>query len=70
MRINYIALLGWSPEGEKELFTLEELTQEFDVKRISKSGAIFDMNKLKWINSQYIKLYFGVDDKYSFPLTT
>ncbi len=53
--LNYIALLGWSPEGEKELFTLEELTQEFDVKRISKSGAIFDMNKLKWINSQYLK---------------
>ena len=53
--LNYIALLGWSPEGEKEIFTLEELVKEFDVKRISKSGAIFDMNKLKWINSQYMK---------------
>ena len=53
--LNYIALLGWSPEGEKEIFTLDELVKEFDVKRISKSGAIFDMNKLKWINSQYMK---------------
>lgn len=53
--LNYIALLGWSPEGEKEIFTLDELVKEFDIKRISKSGAIFDMNKLKWINSQYMK---------------
>lgn len=53
--LNYIALLGWSPEGEKELFTLEELVKEFDVKRISKSGAIFNIDKLKWINSQYLK---------------
>lgn len=53
--LNYIALLGWSPEGEKELLTLDELIQEFDVKRISKSGAIFDIDKLKWMNSQYLK---------------
>lgn len=53
--LNYIALLGWSPEGEKELFTLDELIEAFDIKRISKSGAIFDMNKLKWINAQYMK---------------
>ena len=53
--LNYIALLGWSPEGEKELLTLDELIEEFDVKRISKSGAIFDINKLKWMNSQYLK---------------
>ena len=53
--LNYIALLGWSPEGEQEIFSLDELIEAFDVKRISKSGAIFDMNKLKWINSQYIK---------------
>lgn len=53
--LNYIALLGWSPEGEKELFTLDELVEAFDIKRISKSGAIFDMNKLKWINAQYMK---------------
>lgn len=53
--LNYIALLGWSPEGEQELFTLDELVEAFDIKRISKSGAIFDINKLKWINSQYLK---------------
>ena len=53
--LNYIALLGLSPEGEQEIFSLDELIEAFDVKRISKSGAIFDMNKLKWINSQYIK---------------
>ncbi len=53
--LNYIALLGWSPDGEKELLTLDDLIQEFDVKRISKSGAIFDINKLKWMNSQYLK---------------
>ena len=53
--LNYIALLGWSPKEEKEIFSLEELVEAFDVKRISKSGAIFDINKLKWINSQYIK---------------
>lgn len=53
--LNYIALLGWSPKGEQELFTLEELIQEFDVKRISKSGAIFNIDKLNWINAQYLK---------------
>lgn len=53
--LNYIALLGWSPKVEQELFTLEELIQEFSVDRISKSGAIFDVDKLKWINSQYLK---------------
>ena len=53
--LNYIALLGWSPKEEKELFTLDELIQEFSVDRISKSGAIFDMDKLKWMNGQYLK---------------
>lgn len=53
--LNYIALLGWSPKVEQELFTLDELIQEFSVDRISKSGAIFDIDKLKWINSQYLK---------------
>lgn len=53
--LNYIALLGWSPKTDKELMTLDELIQEFSVDRISKSGAIFDIDKLKWINSQYLK---------------
>lgn len=53
--INYIALLGWAPEGEQEIFSLEELIKVFDVKRISKSGAIFDIEKLKWMNGLYIR---------------
>ena len=53
--INYIALLGWSPKGEQEVFTLEELVQEFDISGISKSPAIFDPVKLKAINGAYIR---------------
>lgn len=53
--INYIALLGWAPKSEQEIFSLDELKQEFDVNGISKSGAIFDPDKLKAINSAYIK---------------
>lgn len=53
--INYIALLGWAPKGENEIFTLDELIQEFDVSGISKSPAIFDPIKLKAINGAYIR---------------
>ena len=53
--VNFIALLGWSPEGNREIFTLEELIQEFDYTRINKSPSVFDMNKLKWMNGEYIK---------------
>jgi nondiscriminating glutamyl-tRNA synthetase len=53
--INYIALLGWAPEGTQELFTLEELIQAFSIKRISKSPAIFDIEKLKWMNGMYLR---------------
>ena len=53
--VNYIALLGWAPKGENEIFTLEELAQEFDVAGISKSPAIFDTQKLKAINGAYIR---------------
>lgn len=52
---NFITLLGWSPEGEKEIFTKEEFVEIFDEKRLSKSPAFFDNNKLTWINNQYIK---------------
>lgn len=52
--INYIALLGWSPGGEQEIFSLKELTQAFDLDGISKSPSIFDMEKLTWMNAQYI----------------
>ncbi len=53
--LNYILLLGWSPKGEEEIFTLEEMTKEFYTSGISKSPSIFDPQKLRYINSQYIK---------------
>lgn len=52
---NFITLLGWSPEGEEELFTKEEFIKIFDAARLSKSPALFDQNKLAWMNNQYIK---------------
>jgi len=53
--LNYVALLGWSPGGEQEIFSLDELAQAFDIHNISKSPAVFDINKLKWMNGEYIK---------------
>jgi len=53
--VNYIALLGWSPEDNREIFSLEELIEEFDYHRISKSPAVFDIVKLRWMNGEYIK---------------
>ncbi len=53
--LNYIALLGWAPKGEQEIFTLEELVQEFDISGLSKSPAIFDPVKMKAINFEWIK---------------
>ena len=53
--VNYISLLGWSPEDNREIFTLDELIKEFDYHRISKSPAVFDYTKLKWMNGEYIK---------------
>ena len=53
--INYVALLGWSPGGEKEIFSLDELKEVFEMSGISKSPAIFDIEKLKYFNSEYIR---------------
>ena len=53
--VNFVALLGWAPEGNDEIFSLEELTKLFDYHHISKSPAVLDMTKLKWMNSEYIK---------------
>lgn len=53
--VNFIALLGWSPAGEQEFFTLEELCREFSLERVSKSPAVFDINKLNHINAHYMK---------------
>ena len=53
--VNYVALLGWSPEDNEEIFTLSELIAKFDYKKINKSPAVFDMTKLRWLNGEYIK---------------
>ena len=53
--VNFVALLGWSPESNEEIFSLDELVREFNYHNISKSPAVFDMNKLKWMNGEYIK---------------
>lgn len=54
--VNFIALLGWSPVGNEEIFTLDRLIEEFDFHHISKSPAVFDMMKLRWMNGEYIKM--------------
>jgi glutamyl-tRNA synthetase len=52
--VNYMLLLGWSPPGDKELFTMTEASQMFDFGRVNKAGARFDWDKLNWLNSQYL----------------
>ena len=53
--VNFVALLGWSPEDNQEIMSLSELIEKFDYHHISKSPAVFDFTKLKWMNSEYIK---------------
>ncbi len=53
--INYLVLLGWSPKGEREFFTLKELEEAFDLEGLSKSPSFFDMQKLNWFNAEYIR---------------
>jgi glutamyl-tRNA synthetase len=53
--VNYVSLLGWSSGTEQEFYTLEELVKAFDVKGISKSESVFDVNKLTWMNAEYIR---------------
>lgn len=52
--INYIALLGWSPTGNEEILSMDEIIQQFDFDRVSNTGGIFDVKKLDWMNQQYI----------------
>ncbi|KGN02243.1 glutamyl-tRNA synthetase [Clostridium novyi A str. 4570] len=66
--VNFIALLGWNPGTNQEIFTLEELVKEFDYKNINKSPSIFDTTKLKWMNGEYIKkLSLDEFHKYALP---
>ncbi|HYE22188.1 MAG TPA: glutamate--tRNA ligase [Verrucomicrobiae bacterium] len=53
--LNFVALLGWNPKTEQEVFTLKELIEQFDVNKLNKSGAVFDLEKLDWINGLYIR---------------
>ena len=53
--VNYVALLGWSPSDNREIFTLSELVEAFDYHHINKSPAVFDIQKLRWMNGEYIK---------------
>ena len=53
--VNYVALLGWSPTDNREIFSLEELVKAFDYHHMSKSPAVFDTVKLKWMNGEYLK---------------
>lgn len=54
--VNFLALLGWSPEGEEEIFSLDELIQQFSLDRVAKNPAVFDLDKLNWINGHYIRM--------------
>lgn len=58
--VNYVALLGWSPSDDREIFSLKELEEAFDYTRINKSPAVFDLVKLRWMNGEYIK---AMDDE-------
>ncbi len=53
--VNFVALLGWSPEDNTEIMSLSDLIEKFDYKRISKSPAVFDYTKLRWMNGEYLK---------------
>ena len=53
--INYLVLLGWAPNDDREIVTMEEMISEFDIVNVNKSGAIFDVKKLEWMNGEYIR---------------
>jgi glutamyl-tRNA synthetase len=62
--VNFLALLGWHPEGDREIFSLLELISVFDISRVQKGGATFDREKLLWINSQHLKQK-SLEEKYA-----
>ena len=53
--VNFLALLGWTPPGGEEILSCESMTQQFDLAAVSKSNAVFDPEKLAWMNSQYLR---------------
>ena len=54
--VNFLALLGWNPGTEQEIFDIEELTMLFNIEKLHKAGAKFDFEKAKWFNAEHIKL--------------
>ncbi len=67
--VNFVALLGWSPEDNEEIFSLDELIKRFDYHHLSKSPAVFDYTKLKWMNGEYLKAmdfdrFYGMAEPY------
>lgn len=59
--INFMAFLGWAPKDEREIFSLEDLIKEFSIERINKNSPIFNLEKLKWFNNQWLKSLSAVD---------
>ena len=59
--VNFIALLGWHPEGDEEIFDMETLIRDFRIERVQKGGAMFDITRLNWINKEYLKKIFEND---------
>lgn len=59
--VNFIALLGWNPSSDRELYTLDELIEAFSLERVNKAGAVFDLSKLEWMNAQYLKRFVQSD---------
>ncbi|MDO8626350.1 MAG: glutamate--tRNA ligase [Candidatus Magasanikbacteria bacterium] len=57
--INFVAFLGWNPGTNKEIYSLSELVQDFSLEKVSKSGAVFNLEKLNWFNKEYLKNYSG-----------
>jgi len=55
--VNFLALLGWHPRDEREILSLDQLVEEFDIARVQKSGAVFDLEKLNWLNREHMKKY-------------
>ena len=53
--INFVALLGWNPKNNDEIFSLSELVEKFNINNVQKAGAVFDINKLNWMNAEYLK---------------
>jgi glutamyl-tRNA synthetase len=53
--LNFVAFLGWNPGGEREIFSLDELVQEFSLERVGKAGAVFNVEKLNWMNFEYLR---------------